>query len=249
MSLRILIADDEAPLRAWLVRLLQEVAPDVQVVAQAENGTEALELLESLRPDAALLDIRMPGLSGLEVAAQCSAPCRIAFITAYDEFAVAAFEQAAVDYLMKPVTAERLALTLTRLRQNPTQVAPQLLNDLLSRLQTPKSYLRWLRVGMRAEEGQNVQLLDVAEVDYFEAADKYTLVYVGEQEWLMRISLKELEQQLDPDAFWRIHRGTLVRVAAIRQVRKDLMGRHWADVHNGKALAISRAYVHLFKQM
>ena len=250
--MRLLIADDEAPLRAWLVRLLEEVAPDAEVVAQAADGESALARIGELRPDAALLDIRMPGLSGLEVAARLPFPCRVVFVTAHDEFAVQAFERAAVDYLLKPVTAERLALTLDRLRRERPATDTALLRELserisnLSRNPSPARFLRWLRVG----NGDSVRLLDVAEVDYFSAADKYTLAHVAEREWPIRTALKDLEQQLDPDVFWRIHRGTLVRVAAVREVRRDLMGRLWLELNRGgTTLAVSRAYGALFRQM
>jgi DNA-binding LytR/AlgR family response regulator len=246
--MRLLIADDEPPLRAWLAQLLAETAPDAEVVAEAADGDAALARIEELKPDAALLDIRMPGLSGLEVAARITVPCRVIFVTAYDEFAVQAFEQAAVDYLLKPVTAERLALTIARLRAPPAaENHGALLRQLLAHLetQTPKP-LRWLRAG----SGDRVRLIDVAEVDYFEAADKYTTAHAGARKWLLRTPLKELEQQLDPQAFWRIHRGTVVRVAAIREVRRDLMGRLWVDLHSDATpVAVSRSYAHLFRQM
>jgi DNA-binding LytR/AlgR family response regulator len=249
MSLRLVIADDEPPLRAWLRRLVAEVAPDAEVVAEAADGETALAQIERLRPDAALLDIRMPGLSGLEVAARLTQPCRIVFVTAYDEFAVQAFEQAAVDYLLKPVTAERLAKAMARLGSGPSRVdQADLLRQLIDRLERhdqPRP-LRWLRVG----DTDAVQLIDVADVDRFEAMDKYTTVFAGERQWLIRVPLKQLEQQLDPQAFWRVHRGTLVRVAAIRQVRRDLMGRLWLDLHGSDApVVVSRSHAHLFRQM
>lgn len=250
--LRLLIADDEAPLRQWLRRLLAEVAPAAEIVAEAADGEAALAAIESLQPDAALLDIRMPGLSGLEVAARAASACpgcRVIFVTAHDEFAVDAFEQAAVDYLLKPITAERLAKALARLSVSaptPTDGA-DLLRRLLARLDGgPAPFLRWLKAG----SGERVELVDVAEVDRFEAADKYTTIHAGERQWLIRTALKELERQLDPQAFWRIHRGTLVRVAAIREVRRDLMGRLWLELKSGgELLPVSRSYGHLFRQM
>lgn len=248
MSLRLLIADDEPPLRNWLRRLLAEAAPDAQVVAEVADGEAALASIADLRPDAAFLDIRMPGLSGLEVAARSTVPCRWIFVTAYDEFAVQAFEQAAVDYLLKPVTAERLARTIERLRAAPPAADHgSLLRELVARLEGAKpQWLRWLRVG----NGEAVEMIDVATVDRFEAADKYTTVHVGPREWLIRTPLKELERQLDADAFWRVHRGTLLRVAAIKRVQRDLMGRLWAELQDGgRPVAISRRYAHLFRQM
>lgn len=247
MTLRLLIADDEPPLRDWLRRQLAEVAPDAHIVGEAGDGEAALAQIESLRPDAAFLDIRMPGLSGLEVAARASAPCRFVFVTAYDEFAVQAFEQAAIDYLLKPVTAERLAATMRRLAGEPAGSQTALLNELLARLGAPRPQaLRWLRVG----NGAAVEMLDIDTVDRFEATDKYTTVHAGTREWLIRTPLKELEQQLDPDAFWRVHRGTLLRVAAIRRVQRDLAGRLWAELQSGgPPVAISRRYAQLFRQM
>ena len=246
--MKLLIADDEPPLRDWLRRLLAEVAPDAQVVAEAGDGVAALAQIEAQRPDAAFLDIRMPGLSGLEVAARAMAPCRFVFVTAYDEFAIQAFEQAAVDYLLKPVTAERLAKTMERLHNVPAATdQTTLLRELLTRLDNPRPQaLRWLRVG----NGDAVEMLDVHTVDRFEAADKYTTVHAGAREWLIRTPLKELERQLDADAFWRVHRGTLLRVAAIRRVQRDLMGRWWAELQSGgRPVAVSRRYAHLFRQM
>ncbi|MGE5468754.1 MAG: LytR/AlgR family response regulator transcription factor [Ignavibacteria bacterium] len=244
--MRLVIADDEAPLRDWLARLVAEVAPSAQIVASAADGGAALAAIERLRPDAALLDIRMPGLSGLEVAARIGTPCRIIFVTAYEEFAVQAFEQAAIDYLLKPVTAERLAKALARLPAAPPP-AHELLEDLLARFgHAVPERLRWLRVG----QGDAVRLLDVAEVDRFEAADKYTTVHVGEQQWLIRTPLRELESQLDPEVFWRVHRGTVVRVAAVREVRRDAMGRLWLELRAGGApLPVSRSYANRFRQM
>jgi DNA-binding LytR/AlgR family response regulator len=244
--MRLLIADDEAPLRDWLARMLAEVVPAAEIVASVGDGEAALEAIERLKPDAALLDIRMPGLSGLEVAARLGTPCRIVFVTAYEEFAVQAFEQAAVDYLLKPVTAERLAKALERLPQ-AAPPAEALLESLLARLAPAATRpLRWLRAG----QGDSVRLIDVAEVDRFEAADKYTTIHVGRRQWLIRTALKELEAQLDPEAFWRIHRGTLVRVAAIREVRRDAMGRLWLELRDGEApLPVSRSYAYRFRQM
>lgn len=247
MNLRLLIADDEPPLRDWLRRQLAEAAPGAQIVAEAGDGDTALAQIEALRPDVAFLDIRMPGLSGLEVAARATAACRYVFVTAFDEFAIQAFEQAAVDYLLKPVTAERLARTMVRLRSGAAPDQAGLLRELIARLDSAKPPgLRWLRVG----NGEAVEMVDVATVDRFEAADKYTTVHVGTREWLIRTPLKELERQLDADAFWRVHRGTLLRVAAIKRVQRDFMGRLWAELQSsGRPVAISRRYAHLFRQM
>lgn len=269
-TLRVLVADDEAPLRAGLIRQLQQQATalgiSVQVVAEAAHGTAALTAWQNAPAgslDVAFLDIRMPELSGLEVAArmaqQASAAhpaCRVVFVTAYDEFAVAAFEQAAVDYLVKPVTPERLARTLQRLAADaPATASPwdaplRELQALLGQLPAtaPASAapaLRWLRVGSE----QAVQLLDVQTVDFFRAADKYTEAWSGGRCSLVRLALGELETQLDPDRFWRIHRSVVVRVDAIHEARRDLMGRLFVHLHSGgEALPVSRSHMHLFNR-
>jgi DNA-binding LytR/AlgR family response regulator len=246
---RVLIADDEAPLRAWLKRLLAELSPQAEVVGEAANGTEALASIRSLRPDVAFLDIRMPGLSGLEVAARAEGACRIVFVTAHDEFALAAFEQAAVDYLVKPVSPERLGNTLRRLGQpHAAADSAALLQALLKRLEQGTAQpgrLRWLRVG----DDESVRLIDIVQVDFLKAADKYTEVHQADQAWLVRTALSELEKDLDPDRFWRIHRSLIVRVEAIREARRDVMGRIRVHLHSGgSALPVSRAHAHLFSR-
>jgi DNA-binding LytR/AlgR family response regulator len=248
---RLLIADDEAPLRDWLRRRLAEVAPQAQIVAEVADGVAALAAIEAHVPDVAFLDIRMPGLSGLEVAARAAGRCRIVFVTAYDEFAVVAFERAAVDYLLKPVTTERLAQTWARLAvPAPEAQLAGLLRELLAAappaVSTRPAPLRWLRLGL----GETVHLVDAHTVDYFEAADKYTTVHAEGKALLMRTGLGELEQQLDPERFWRIHRSIIVRVDAIDSVTRDLMGRVWVKLcDSGKPLPVSRTYAHLFNRM
>jgi DNA-binding LytR/AlgR family response regulator len=268
------VADDEAPLRAGLIRQLQSLAGQLglrlEVVAEAAHGAAALAAWREAPAggiDAAFLDIRMPELSGLEVAAriaQEASPahpaCQLVFVTAYDEFAVAAFEQAAVDYLVKPVTPERLEKTLRRLTTERPPSAPnhnweaplRELQALLGQLPatapvspTTTQPLRWLRVGNE----QAVQLLDVHSVDFFRAADKYTEAWSGGQPHLVRLALGELETQLDPDRFWRIHRSVVVRVDAIHEARRDLMGRLFVHLHGGgEALPVSRSHAHLFNR-
>jgi DNA-binding LytR/AlgR family response regulator len=222
-------------------------------------------MIESLQPDVAFLDIRMPGLSGLEVAArvtsQTGKPCRVVLVTAYDEFALQAFEQAATDYLVKPVAPERLQKTLARLQQAaPAADTGELMQALLQKLSaTPTAGtlalapapagtaepLRWLRVG----NDEAVRIIDVREVDFFRAADKYTEVHQGDKHWLVRTALSELERELDPNEFWRIHRSVVVRVNAIAEARRDIMGRLSVHMHTGGApLAVSRAHAHLFNR-
>ncbi len=249
--MKALIADDEPLLAQHLRARLGKLWPELEIVGTAANGTEALEMIERLQPDAAFLDIRMPGLSGLEVAQRLTpvarAACRIVFVTAYDEFAVQAFEREAVDYLLKPVADDRLALAVERLRRKVPVAQP---DDLLQRLQAllpaPASHLAWVR----ASVGSEVRLVAVDEVCYFQAADKYTAVFTRDAELLIRTPIKELAEQLDPDRFWQVHRGTLVNVRQIVSARHDALGRVSLRLRDRpEAVAVSRGYAHLFKQM
>ena len=239
-----IIADDEAPLRHHLKKLLANLWPTLQISGEATNGLQALELIQTA--DIAFLDIEMPGMSGLEVAAQYEGTCRIVFITAYDQYAIQAFENAAVDYLLKPVTQERLQKTIERLQQL-NQKAQVDFEALRLMMQPPTvSYLQWLKVAQKDE----IYLLPVNEVDYFQASNKYTSVITAEKEWLIKTPIKELETSLNPKDFWRIHRGTIVRLPAIARITKDFQGRYILQLHEHKEeLTVSRAYAYLFKQM
>ncbi len=190
----------------------------------------------------------MPGMSGLEVAKQIESPCRIVFVTAFDHYAVEAFDNAAVDYLLKPVNEARLRKTLHRLQSqektDPPDLKP-LLKQLEASLQNTPRHLQWLKVRHEDE----THLLSVNDLDYFMAADKYTLVYNKGKEWLIRTPLKVLEASLDPDQFWRIHRSSLVRLAAIERITRNLNGSYAIHIHGyRKALCVSRSYAHLFKE-
>jgi len=239
------IADDEEPLRAWLKRLLKELWPELEIVGEAENGVQALQLIETLQPDIAFLDIRMPGMSGLEVAAAVSGQCHLVFATAYDEYAVTAFETEAVDYLLKPVTKKRLNSSLERLRQRieqPVSDVRQLVQLLQSR--SKDGYTQWIRATRQDE----VHVIAVNDVLYFQSADKYTSVFTAEHEYIVRTSLKELESRLDPQLFWRIHRSTLVCVEQIASSRKDDSGQLSVSLRDSKTfLPVSRACQHLFR--
>ncbi len=246
--MRALIAEDEPLLADDLARRLQRLWPELAIAAVVQDGLAAQAALADLAPDIAFLDIRMPGLSGLEAAAAAPPGCRVVFVTAHDEHAVAAFEQAAADYLLKPVSDARLKKCLDRLRQ-PSPVADA---DLLARLHAlmapaPKpEFLRWLRI----QVGDTVHLVAVEDVCYFQSADKYTSVLTRDREYLLRTPLKELIPQLDPEAFWQLHRGTVVNVAQIKAARRDLAGRLQVSLKDrGEVLAVSRAYGYLFRQM
>ncbi|KHD06811.1 hypothetical protein PN36_23550 [Candidatus Thiomargarita nelsonii] len=243
MTITALIADDEAPLLRYLKKQLATLWPNLQICGQANNGLQALELITTKKPDIAFLDIQMPGMTGLEVAAQLNGACRIVFITAYDQYAIQAFENAAIDYLLKPVTQERLQKTIMRLQQ---QLKPPVdFEALLLQLAQPtETYLQWLKVAYQDE----IYMLPVSEVDYFQAANKYTTVVTAEKEWLIKTAIKTLS--LNPNEFWRIHRGTIVRVSAIARVSRDFQGRYLLKLHeHQETLIVSRTYAYRFKQM
>jgi DNA-binding LytR/AlgR family response regulator len=246
---RAIIAEDEPILRVELRETLARLWPELVICAEAEDGIEALHALESIAPDILFLDIQMPGMNGLEVARQASGRCHVAFVTAYDKYAVAAFEQGAVDYVMKPFVPARLATTVTRLKQK-MQGAPANLDGLLQALaanaSARKEYIRWIT----ASQGQELRLITVEEVCYFKADNKYTIVVTPEQESLIRRPVKELADELDPAVFWQIHRGTLVNVNAIAGVQRDIGGHLRVKLKQRKeTLPVSDPYLHRFKQM
>ncbi|QNA88110.1 response regulator transcription factor [Massilia sp. Dwa41.01b] len=254
MRVTALIADDEAAMREQLHARLLEAWPDIEVVAVATNGIEAVDLAARYKPQIAFLDIRMPGMGGIEAARQLYNRCHIVFVTAYDQYAVDAFEHGAIDYLLKPVTAERLSTTRERLHRRLTQ-APQDIGSQLAQLgqllqqqgAAPKrNYLRWIQ----AQVGGNLRMISTREILFFQSDEKYTRVQTATAELLIRKTLKELADELDPDEFWRIHRSTLVRVDAIAEVSRDMRGRQMLRVRNyPQELEVSRNHAHLFQQM
>ena len=261
-----LIADDEPHLAAYLHELLKKVWPALTVVAVARNGVEAAERIAALEPDLAFLDIKMPGLTGLEVAQGIEGRTRVVFVTAYDEFAVAAFEQQAVDYVLKPVTAERLARTVERLQRELAAAHPVAANGAAGaaaddELADPRlaAVLRQLLASprgapalryVRASQGEITHQVDVADVLFFHADDKYTCVRTASGEYLIRTTITELAAQLDPDRFVQVHRSTIVNLDHLAGTRRDEMSRLYVRMrgHAGE-LPVSRAYVHLFKPM
>jgi len=244
------VADDEVNLLDHLVRVLADVWPELKIVGTATDGDRALALIESRRPDVAFLDIRMPGLSGLQVAQQVAATTQVVFVSAYEEFAIDAFEKAAVDYVLKPVTAARVKKTVERL-QNVENTAraqlPQLMFDeLLGKLSSnqPDAWVQWLRSGSDTQ----TQLVSVSDVVYITAESKYTTIYTADGEFLVRKSINELSETLDPNQFWRIHRSTIVKVSEIKEARRDIRGRYTLTLKSLSAkLRSSQRYGHLFK--
>jgi DNA-binding LytR/AlgR family response regulator len=243
-----LIAEDEAVLRDELRAHLRQLWPELRIVAEATNGIEALQLIERHAPDVLFLDIQMPGLTGLQVARQAGGRSHIVFVTAYDAHAVAAFEQGAIDYVLKPYDAARIAITVQRVKQRLGSAPPVLdglLRDLAGMLPT-REFLRWIN----ASSGADVRVITVDEVCYFQADTKYTSVVTADTIAIVRRSLRELQDQLDPATFWQIHRSTIVNANAIAGVSRDLRGRVSVKLKNRpEKLAVSEAHVHLFRQM
>jgi len=249
-----IIADDEDHLRRHLRAQLSEVWPGLIICGEAKNDKEALELIEQCRPEIAFLDIRMPGLSGIEVAKEIAGSCWVVFVTAYDQYAVEAFEHEAIDYFLKPVTTERLEKTVRRLKGRITssQKPPREIAEIVERLMTSlpqRQAPEYLQI-VRVQKGDGIRLIPVEEVYYFKAGDKYTMVITREGESLIRKPIKELADELDPQQFWRIHRGTIVNVQCIDHVSRSMTGRGVVRLKGRpESLSISRQYIHLFKQM
>jgi DNA-binding LytR/AlgR family response regulator len=244
---RALIADDEPHLALYLQGALLALWPELEIVHLARNGVDAAARIAELAPDIAFLDIQMPGLSGLEVAQGIEGLTRVVFVTAFDEFAVQAFEHAAFDYVLKPVSSERLARTVARLRAPPT-LPDAAMAQVVARLSAapPQPRLRYILAG----QGERTRHLDIADVRYFQADDKYTVVASIHGEYLIRTPISELAARLDPQQFWQVHRATLINLAWLEGTRRDDASRLFLRMrgHDGE-LPVSRAFVHLFKVM
>jgi len=243
-----ILAEDESVLRDELRQLLGELWPELQIVAEASNGLEAIGLFERERPELMFLDIVMPGVSGVDVAQHVQGRCHVVFITAHDAYAVAAFDAGALDYVLKPIDPARLAASVARTRLRLGSPPPRfeaLLRDLVQR-GAARPYLRWLNVSV----GQGLQVVTVDEVLYFQADTKYTRVVTADGEALMRKTLKELQDELDPGSFWTIHRSTIVNASAIAGVVRDLRGRLYVRLRQrDDRLIVSETYAHVFRQM
>lgn len=243
-----LLAEDEPLLRQQLRARIARLWPELTIVAEAEDGVKALEELERFRPDILFLDIHMPGASGLDVARK--AQCHIVFVTAFDQYAVDAFEKGAVDYLVKPVSEARFAAMIARLKQRvsgPPANLDRVLEQLALKLKPSQpEFLRWIK----ASHGNNLKMIMVDDIIYFQSDEKYTRVVTKDGESLIKKPIKELVEELDPAQFWQIHRSTLVNASAIGGVTRDLTGRHHVTLKGVPArLEVSRSFTHLFKQM
>ncbi|WP_245643589.1 LytR/AlgR family response regulator transcription factor [Roseateles chitosanitabidus] len=258
-----LIADDEPHLARALAAQLEAVWPELRIVHVARNGQEAAERIAELQPDLAFLDIQMPGLTGLEVAEGIEGATRVVFVTAYDQYAVQAFEQEAIDYVLKPVEADRLGRTVERIRRalakavDTASDADARLLAALQRLQSPggaagaagssrAAPMRWVR----ATQGDVTHQVPVDQVMFFRADDKYTCVQTATTEYLIRTPIHELAAQLDGDRFWQVHRSTIVNLDHVAGTRRDELSRLFVRIRgHASELPVSRAYVHLFKAM
>jgi DNA-binding LytR/AlgR family response regulator len=249
MNPRAMLAEDEPLLREQLVELLAAAWPELEIVALAEDGRQAIRAMQEHRPDVVFLDIQMPEASGLEVARLASGRCHVVFVTAYDQYAVSAFEEGAVDYVMKPLSGARIATAVQRVKERLT-TAPAKLDGLLDNLVQARprngQYLRWIN----ASRGEDVQLITIEEVRYFQSDTKYTRVVAGKRDGLIRKSIKELVEELDPSMFWQMHRATIVNLNAVESVGRDLKGHVVLRLKDRpETLQVSQPYTHLFRQM
>lgn len=244
---RAVIAEDEPLLGAGLRDGLAELWPSLRICAIVENGIQALRALEEHTPDVLFLDIQMPGLSGIEVAQQVNGRCHVVFVTAFDEHAIQAFEQGAIDYLLKPLSMARLATAVARVKERVGS-APARLDGLVDRLTASRDgeHLRWIT----ASQGREVRLITIAEVCYFRSDNKYTAVVTPDGESLIRITLRELIEQLDPTVFWQVHRGTVVNANAIAGLVRDGQDRLSIKLkHRSETLTVSETYAARFRAM
>jgi len=245
-----IVAEDEPILRTQLEGKLKKLWPELEIIASVEDGAAALEALEERAPDFMFLDIQMPEMTGIEVARHVAGRCHVVFVTAYDQYAIQAFETGAVDYLLKPATDERLAVTIERLKAK-LETPPVDLSAVLAQIGekiagVKREKLQWIK----ATIGQNLRLIPVAEVLFFQSDEKYTRVVTAEGEALIKTPIREIVDGLDPEVFWQIHRSTVVNVNAIAAVTRDFRGQAHVKIKGkDESLVVSRIYSHLFKQM
>jgi DNA-binding LytR/AlgR family response regulator len=244
-----ILAEDEPLLADELAELLQALWPQLQLVSRALDGVAALNAVDTHAPDLAFLDIHMPLLSGIEVARQIAQRCHVVFITSYDQHALEAFEAGAIDYVLKPPTAARLATTVQRLKarlQQPPADLRRALEDFERPHPTAQRYLQWIN----ASRGTAVRLITVDEILYFKSDTKYTMVVTSDGEALIKKTIKDLTDELDPTMFWQVHRSTVVNMHAIDSVIRDDRGNLRLRLkQRSETLPVSEAYAHLFKQM
>jgi DNA-binding LytR/AlgR family response regulator len=245
-----ILAEDELPQRQELRALLAELWPELGIAAECADGLSALDALRTHEPQVLFLDIRMPGVSGLEIARAAGTRCHIVFVTAYEEYALRAFDEGAVDYLLKPVSRERLRRAVERTRARLSGGSPvdlaALIDAVQARLAPPKQAIQWIT----ASVGNTMKVFPIDEVLFFQAEDKYTRVVTADSEGHIRTPLKELIAVLDSAAFWQVHRSAIVRASAIRTVEKAEDGKLHLTVRNhAEVLPVSSAFQHRFRAM
>ncbi|MEO5693830.1 MAG: LytTR family DNA-binding domain-containing protein [Usitatibacter sp.] len=242
-----IIADDEPMLRKQLRAALAQAWPELEILAEAANGAEAVNAVREHRPSLVFLDIEMPGMNGLEAAQAIGEQAHVVFVTAYDRYAVEAFERGAVDYVLKPASMERLAETARRLRARIGSPAPALdsiLGELARRIAPTSDHLQWLQASL----GNTIKLINVDDVSYFQSDTKYTRVVTRDGEALVKKTLRELSSELDPRHFWQVHRGTIVNIRSITSVSSDDTGRREITLKDRtEKVEVSRTFAHLFK--
>lgn len=243
-EIKAIIADYEAAFIHYLESMLTELWPGLMICGRTSNGEEAARLIEKHQPHLAFLDVRLPGICGMQVARKFAGSCAIVFVTAFDHYAANAYESGAVDYLIKPVSRQRLEKAVKRIQKwHLSQAAEHLITGSPEKKQ---DYLQWIPV----QHGDGVMVLPVDEICYFKAGDKYTLVITEDGESLIKKPIKELAQELNPERFWRIHRGTIVNVAYIRKVSRSTTGRGIIKLKGcDDFLTVSRPYLDLFKHL
>ena len=250
---RAIIADDEKNLLKSLKKALNKLWPELLISGEASNGKQAVDLIEKIRPDVAFLDIKMPGMSGIEVAKEIDGICKVVFVTAYDSYAVEAFENEALDYILKPLDEKRLLKTINRLKEkflsNDTSPhAGEKIMRIINKLnkEGQPSFLQLIKV----KTGTEIRFVPVSEVLFFMAEDKYTTIKTEEKEFLIKKTIKELETELNPEQFWRVHRSSIINIDKIKKITRSFSNQLVVLFNNtGRSVIVSRAYSHLFKQM
>jgi DNA-binding LytR/AlgR family response regulator len=246
-ALTAVIAEDEPLLREEIRQTLTELWPELTLCAEAADGLQAIEALDKLQPDIMFLDIQMPGRNGLEVARHASGKAHVVFITAYDAYAIQAFEEGALDYVLKPISAERMKLTVQRLQERMREPPADLskLADLLKTIVKPEAqYLKWLTV----PHASDLRVVAVSEILYLQADNKYTTIATRSSTFLLNSSLKEMQSKLDPAVFWQIHRSTVVNISAIDTIFRSFRGALEIKLKDrSELLPVSAAHAHLFK--
>ena len=244
-----IIAEDEPLLRAEIRETLRTLWPDLKISAEAEDGLQAIEAFDRHGPNVLFLDIQMPGATGIDVARHASEQCHVVFVTAYSSYATQAFDAGAVDYVLKPISDDRLAVACKRLQERLASAPANLdhvLAQLAARVAKAKPYLRWIT----ASRGANVRMITIEEVSYFQADTKFTLVALADGDALIHIAIRDLLEQLDPQMFWQIHRSTIVNVQEIESIGRDATEHVVVRLKKRKeTLRVSQPFAYRFRQM